>query len=63
MLTTNMTVDNFVNKEIALWGFDEIEALFISGYEPVNTDHGWRWLAPKSTKVTNPSNSTLTVAN
>lgn len=32
---TTQTITEFVNKEIETWGFDYVEELFDSGYEPV----------------------------
>jgi hypothetical protein len=42
-----MTVDQFIAKEIAVWGEDYIFSLIDSGYTPVLTDDGnYKWLAP-----------------
>lgn len=57
---TTVTITEFVDKEIALWGFDYIESLFNRGYEPILTNHGWRWIMPKSFKSLSAVNSTLT---
>lgn len=49
--TLNLTEDEFLNREIQTWGFDHIETLLASGYEPKLTDHGWTWILPVSNRV------------
>jgi len=39
-----MTIDEFVSREIAVWGFEEVESLFSRGYLVVLTNRGPRWI-------------------
>jgi hypothetical protein len=38
-----MTADEFIKREMTLYGEDEIWSLIDKGYVPKLTDHGWRW--------------------
>lgn len=41
----NMITENeFIRREIAIWGEDEIFDLIESGYVPVLTNRGYKWL-------------------
>ena len=53
-LSYNHTEANeFIKREIAVWGEDEIDYLIESGYVPVKLSNGkWSWL-----KDTEPANS------
>jgi hypothetical protein len=45
-----MTENEFINRELDLWGFEEVEVLFGKGFKPVLTDKGWRWLLTQDDK-------------
>lgn len=38
------TVQDFVSKEINVWGFDYVEGLFNDGYEPTFDTSRQRWV-------------------
>lgn len=44
---TDMELNDFINKEIELWGEDYIVSLLDQGYMPVMSDRGPKWLAPE----------------
>ena len=39
-----MTMQDFIEKEISVWGEDYVFDLMDRGYTPVLTDRGWYWL-------------------
>lgn len=47
-----MTREEFINREVAIWGEDYIFDLLDRGYEPKLTSEGWRWFAPVITRIT-----------
>jgi hypothetical protein len=50
-----MTKEQFVRKQIDVWGFDYIEELFDKGYEPKLLGNGdgvkWVWMLPVKQRV------------
>jgi hypothetical protein len=40
------TIDEFVNHEIVVWGWETVESLFNRGYRVIATNHGFRWILP-----------------
>lgn len=56
MANTNshLTETEFLNRFIRREGFDELERLLDSGFEPKLTTAGWRWIYTK-TNVENKS--------
>lgn len=45
-----ITANEYVKREIAIFGEDEIYDLIDKGYVPVMSDRGWKWL-PSETSV------------
>lgn len=43
-MAPTLTTNEWVKREIELWGYDYIEYLFALGYEPTLTSLGWRWV-------------------
>lgn len=46
MATTFLTEQDFLNREIKVWGFEYIENLLESGFEPKLTTKDWTWILP-----------------
>lgn len=42
--TCDLTEDDFINHEIRVWGFEKVESLLNSGFEPKLTSKGWTWI-------------------
>lgn len=59
MKITITTKEQFVKAQIEEWGFEYVEELFASGYEPCIMDGRWCWYVLQRTHIShsNASNS------
>lgn len=48
--TLNLTESEFLNKEISIWGLEEVEDLIDRGFNPIKTTQGWTWVLPAQSK-------------
>lgn len=53
-MITQLTEDEFVQREIYRVGYEEVEQLVDAGFEPILTNKGWRWILTRT-----PQNSKL----
>lgn len=46
-----MTENEFIDQEVARWGWDEVDRLLAKGFEPKLTNEGWRWIMSPATET------------
>lgn len=46
------TQDDFIKREIEVWGIDYITDLFDKGYDAIKTTAGWKWQMPVAVRAT-----------
>lgn len=51
------TQEDFIKREISVWGIDYITDLFDKGYDAIETTAGWKWQMPAL------SNPTVTMSD
>lgn len=49
------TIDDFVRAEVEEHGWEYVDALFDSGYEPMAPNGFWVWVPPKASNELNSS--------